>query len=194
MDPGTAAAFATIVSLLADFVAHRKANEAQSFDEFMAWLSETRHEELRGMLELQSGTAIAIKSLLSESQKDVLEKLAALDKSLAGLASGLDSFKDIAAIANPGTPLSDQAVYVLQQFSDSGASKMLEAPYISGSAYVFVDGPNGGTLDITEERFITDDIDTLLAYGLLSLSYNSSGKRMLGFTRAASAFVKQMKR
>ena len=43
MEPLTAATtFATLVSLLADFVAHRGANESKDLDSFTSWLAEQR--------------------------------------------------------------------------------------------------------------------------------------------------------
>ena len=70
MDPISAAtAFATIVSLLADFVAHRGAAEGKSFDEFMAWLSEQRHDEIKALLEQNTSTTIGIKALLGENRR-----------------------------------------------------------------------------------------------------------------------------
>lgn len=58
---------------------------------------------------------------------------------------------------------------------------------------LFIDGKNG-TLNITEPRFAVDDLDTLLALGLLGLTHNSKGQRVFKFTRSAASLVEQSRR
>ena len=191
MDPITSAAsFATIVSLLSDFVSQRSAAESKSFDEFMAWLSDSRHEELRRLLQSNAATAVGVKAILNESRQDILEQLAHLDKSLASLASGIDLYRNIAGSIHPDSLLSDQAISFLSQFYDSGASKALEGKTMDGILLLFLDGKHG-SVEISEPRFIEDDLDTLLSLGLLGLTHNGKGERIFKFTRAAAQLVEQ---
>jgi len=187
MDPITA--FATIVSLLADFVAHRSANEGKSFDEFMAWLSEQRHDEIRSLLELNTNTTIGIKALLGENQKEILDRLNSLDRQMAGFAAGFDSYRSLAQAAHPTAGLSPQAISLLEQFYDSGASEILEIQVDSSTALLFVDGPTSGNLQVSDPRFIQDDLTTLVEAGLLSLGHNGKGQRMYSFKRTAARLV-----
>lgn len=194
MEPMVAAtSFATIVSLLADFVAHRGANQGKSFDEFMAWLSEQRHEEVKSLLELNTTATIGIKALLNQTQREILDRLRSLDKSFATLAAGVESYRGLAQAIHPTAVLSDQAVSLLQQFHDSGASKILEVEYQEGTkSLLIVDGPTGGELSVSDPRFLEDDLTTLVELGLLGLSHNGRGDRLLSFRRSAARFVENL--
>ena len=187
MDPITA--FATIVSLLADFVAHRSANEGKSFDEFMAWLSEQRHDEIRSLLELNTNTTIGIKALLGENQREILEHLQSLDRQMASFAAGFDSYRGLAQAVHPTAVLSPQAVSLLEQFYDSGASKILEIQMDGAIVLPIIDGPSNGDLHVSDPRFIQDDLATLVEAGLLGLDYNGKGERMYSFKKTAARLV-----
>jgi hypothetical protein len=191
MDPiSTATTFATIVSLMADFVSHRGANQSKSFDEFMAWLSEQRHDEIRGLLQANAATVVSIKALLNESRQQVLDRLSTLDKSLASVASGFDFYRDIAQAAHPETLLSSQAISLLEQFYDAGASGMLEGKMSAGIVLLFLDGKRG-TATFSEPRFVEDDLNILVDLRLLDLTHNSKGERVFKFKRTAAALVEQ---
>jgi len=194
MEPMLAAtSFATIVSLLADFVAHRGANEGKSFDEFMAWLSEQRHDEIKSLLELNTNTTIGIKALLGESQKEILERLQSLDRSMATFAAGFDAYRGLAEAAHPRSALSAQAISLLKQFYDSGASKVLESKDLSGTALHVVDGPSNASLEFSDPRFLNDDLTTLVELGLLDLDYNGRGERLFVLKRSAARFVESLR-
>lgn len=196
MDPMSAAtAFATTVSLLADFVAHRGATENKSFDEFMAWLSEQRHEEIKLMLQQNTSTTVGIKALLGESQREILDRLQSLDRSMASFAAGFDAYRGLAQATHPAYVLSAQAISILQQFHDSGASKILSVQYLDGSrTLAIVDGPTNGELEITDARFLDDDLSTMVELGLLGLDHNGRGEHMYLFRRAAANFVEGLRR
>jgi hypothetical protein len=194
MDPVTAATtFASIVSLLSDFVAHRGSNEAKSFEMFMAWLTEQRHDEIRTLLESSTGTTIGIKALLGESQKEILDRLRSLDKSMAAFAAGIDTYRAIAEAVHPGAALSSQAISLLEQFHDSGSSKIIEFQMDSKTTLTVVDGPNNYSLAISDPRFIADDLSALVERGLLGLSHNGSGRRLYSYTRAAARLVESLR-
>lgn len=187
MDPITA--FATIVSLLADFVAHRNANDGKSFDEFMAWLSEQRHDEIRSLLELNTNTTIGIKALLGENQREILERLQSLDRQMASFAAGFDSYRSLAQAAHPTAALSPQAISLLEQFYDSGASKILQLQMDGATGLLIIDGPSNGDLQVSDPRFVQDDLTALVEMGLLDLDHNGHGDRMYLFKRTAARLV-----
>lgn len=190
-----ATSFATIISLLADFVAHRGANQGRSFDEFMAWLSEQRHDEIKSLLELNTTTTIGIKALLGENQREILDRLQSLDRSMASFAAGFDAYRGLAQAAHPTAVLSEQAVSLLEQFHDSGASKILEVQYFEGTkSLLIVDGPADGELTISDPRFLEDDLTSLVELGLLGLDQNGRGDRLFSFRRAAARFVESRRR
>jgi len=66
-----------------DFVCH----DCQPFDEFMAWLSENRHEEIKMLLEVNTTATIGIKALLGQGLKEIRDELQSLDESLAAFAA-----------------------------------------------------------------------------------------------------------
>ena len=188
-----ATSFATIISLLSDFVSHRGADKSKSFDDFMAWLSEQRHDEIKSLLELNINTTIGIKALLGESQREILERLHSLDRSMATFAAGFDAYRGLAEAAHPSSALSAQAISLLQQFYDSGASKVVEGKYLAGTALHVVDGPSNGSLTFTDPRFLDDDLTTLVELGLLDIDYNGSGQRLFVFKRAGARFVESLR-
>ncbi|MES5815361.1 hypothetical protein [Pseudoxanthomonas sp. Soil82] len=195
MDPlSTTTAFATIISLLADFVAHRGAADGKSFDEFMAWLSEQRHDEIKALLEQSTSTTISIKALLGESQREILDRLQSLDRSMASFAAGFDVYRDLAHAVHPASALSAQAISLLQQFHDSGASKILAIQSLDGTKSLpIVDGPSDDELKITEPRFLDDDLSTLVELGLLGLDHNGKGERLYSLRRSAVRLVENLR-
>ncbi|WP_227480115.1 hypothetical protein [Xanthomonas vasicola] len=190
MDPVTA--FATIVSLLSNFVSHREGKESKDFDSFMAWLTEHHHAEIRSLLQTNATTTVSIKALLNDSRETILERLATLDKMMATVAAGIASYRDLALVAYPSSELSGQAYAILEQFYDSGATSILEVKCLSGEMELaYMDAPSNGSISYTETRFVGDDLTTLVSLGLLDLERNDKGARIFKFKRAAAALVKQ---
>jgi hypothetical protein len=192
MDPvSTATTFATLVSLLADFVGHRGADQSKSFDELMAWLAEQRHDEIKNLLERNTDTTTSIKALLGETRQEILNRLRSLDESMAGVASGIGDYRGIAEAAHPGVSMSAQAMSILYEFNDSGASKIVLMQYADGTKSLpIVDGPNGA-LTVPEPRFLEDDLDTLVRLGFLAVSRNGRGDPLYSFRRSAADFVEK---
>ena len=190
MDPVTA--FATIVSLLSGFIAHRSGEESKDFDAFMAWLTENHHAETRSLLQANAATTVSIKALLNHSRETILERLSALDRTMATVAAGMASYRELALAAYPSSELSGQAYAILEQFYDSGATSILEIKYWSDPMELaYIDGPSNGTISYTEPRFIEDDLTTLVKFGLLNLDRNGKGERIFKFKRAAALLVEQ---
>jgi len=175
------------VSLLADFVSHRGANQTKSFDEFMAWLSEQRHQEIRELLVTNTTATIGIKALLGESYTEILDRLRSLDRSMAVVASNFDSYRAIAEASHPRVSLSPQAIFLLEQFNDSGASKVREIHTLEGVSLCIVSGGNG-SLEFTDERFLQDDLQALVDAGFLDVE-RIQRDRLYSFKRAGARFV-----
>lgn len=191
MDPLTVAtSFATIVALIADFKSQHLSDSDDEFKEFTSWLSENRHTELLSLVQQNANTILSIKVLLATNRKVLEERLEILDKALAGIASTLDGFSQLASAVRPDASLSTQAISILQQFNDAGASHALELKNISSphALFVFVDGV-GGEVTFSEPKFIEDDILSLVNIGLLRLGYNAQGERKFWFTRTAATLV-----
>lgn len=185
----TSTIFATIVSLLADFKSQRQDGASDDFNEFMSWLSESRHDELKTLIQQNTKTTISIKALLNENKIVLAEKLEQLDRKLALLMSEDADFSNVVLGVRPNSKLSKQAISLLQQFENSGASKALEL-HSQGQLSLFL--IDGGQLQHDDPRFLEDDLRTLVENKLLLLDYNSSGKRVFIYTRSASDFVKSI--
>ena len=191
MEPITAAtSFASIVSLVGQYRAERSAMELVDFNDFIKWLQETQHQELKKLLEINTKATISIKALLNEDRELLLDKINSLDNALAAYASKFEGFYDLASAISPEAVLSGQALNVLKQFEASGASKMIPLKSTGPIAFLFLDG--SGQLEIEEPRFIEDDINTLIDLGLLRHDYTSKGESLYVYTRAASKLVESI--
>jgi hypothetical protein len=184
--------FATLVGLLSDFVSHRSAAERATLEEFVTWLSERRHEDLAALLRTTSTAAIGTKALLNETRDVLLSRLAAIDEALVKFASSVTGFATLATAVAPTAVLSDQAVDILRQIEAAGASKVLELHYgyEGTTTLVYLDAPGKPAVSIPDPRFLDDDLNTLLALGLLRPDRNSSGGRFFHYTRAAALLVR----
>lgn len=191
MDPLTiATTFSTIVGLMANFASEKRGEETSTFEEFLKWLSEHHHEKVVGMLEKNAVTTTSIKALLSYNHKDIVTRLTGIDELVAKIASGYPELRPMVESINPTALLSPQALSVIEQFNDSGATKVLEGRFIGSALLLHCMEGAGGNINYTEPRFIEDDLATLVELGLLRLEHNSKGNKIYIFTREAERFVK----
>ncbi len=186
-----AESFAAIVGLLGQYRSERGGQVQLEFNDFMEWLTNANHTEIKGLLELNVNATIYIKALLNQDHKIFKEKLDKIDAAITAFASTIDGFDVLANAVNPDATLSAQAVNILEQFEEAGATKVLELKMMDGTEYMFLE--TSGNLEISEPRFVEDDLKTLLEYGLLHHDYNSKGDNLYVFTRAASRLVSSRK-
>ncbi len=188
MEPITVAtSFASIVSLLGQYRSEHGAKKQADFNEFIQWLQESQHQDIKELLEINTKATISIKALLNEDREVLLSRIGELDNALAAYASNLEGFSGLASAINPEVVLSSQAISILRQFEVSGGSKMIQLKSLGPVQYLFLDG--NGQLEIEEPRFIEDDINILIELGLLRHDYNSNGESIYVYTRAASKLV-----
>lgn len=193
MDPVTGAAtFATLVGLIGQYRGEKKSVDQADFNDFLAWLVETQHAEIKSLVESNSSTTIGIKALLNTKYEQLAEKIDLLDRTLANYASGFQGFSEIGSVVWPNIGLSKQAIGFLTQFEGSGASKVLKVPMYGGTNLMFIDASNRGDIEIEDPRFLEDDLRTLLELGLLRHDFNSKGQDLYIYTRAASELVKSL--
>jgi hypothetical protein len=188
-----AAAFATVVGLLADFTNQRQHKTDSDYADFVAWLAENRHSELVELLRLNASTATSIKALLNQDRTVLLEKIEHLDRTLASIASTVEGFMPLAASVRPGSEFSRQAIRILREFHVSGAGKALDVSTFEGRSLLLFEGGDGAIL-FDEPRFIDDDLNVLVESGLLRLDYNSKGERLYVFTRFAADYLRGIPR
>lgn len=187
IDPLTAAnTFATLINLISDFKNEHNKVAIDDYQKFLEWLSENRHDEIKGLLEQNQNTVTSIKAILNLQSSAVLEKLENIDNKLVSL------FNSLIQTVSPNNGLSEQSISILRQYESAQASTVLEQHYLSDqTAYIFMDG-NGGTLEYNDSRFIEDDFSKLVEMGLLRLEFGSKGAKLYKLTRAASKLVKSI--
>jgi hypothetical protein len=190
MDPLTlASSFATIVSLLANYKAEHRAHGEDEFGDFISWLVENNHAELKELISMNTQAAIGIKAILHEDREVLHAKLEVIDEVITKVASSLSGFNQVALALKPDYEISQQAKSVLTQLVKSGASKFLQSDAIGRNPIFLILGGAGGKIEYEEPQFMADDLATLVQLRLLNLEYNDKGKELWVVTRAAAKLV-----
>ncbi len=185
------AALASIVGLIGQFKASRDSERGKDYDEFVQWLAETRHDELRSLIEANQLTAISLKAILNQSNQVLDASLRKIDEAIASFSTTVAGFDQLGKSLHPNSVLSDQAISILRQTDCLDASKILLVEDWDGSNLMVLDG-NGGDIEIEQNRFLESDLDQLVSLNLLILGRNSQGNRIWTFTRAASELLKAL--
>ena len=185
------AEFAQIVGLLSAYTSGRQSAEILSIAEFLQWLTDHNHAEIRKIVEQNTTTTISIKAILNNNLDTISQMLQDISEQIAILASRTNGIEELAAsFANQS--ISEQAIEILSLMDENKAEfflLLLEAGS-QDQTLVLVPGPN---YVCKESRFIKDDLDLMTRLGLLTKDYNSNGKPMYYMTRAASNLISSMK-
>lgn len=184
------AEFAQIVGLLSAFLSGRQVNEVLRLQEFMKWLNEHNHEELRKSIEQSQVTTIGIKALLSGGVEQIQHKLDYLSEQITQLATHVEGVKDLATEFTKET-LSEQSVEILQAMEKSQTEYFIVAKVMGPYPHTLVFS-TGENLEYSESQFLEADLALLVSLGLLLQKSNNSGEPVYYFTRPASAFVKEL--
>ena len=181
--------FATIVSLLAQFREGRKANAAESeLTEFLEWLLDSNHAELKELIDQNAQTTVYIKALLNRDHQLFKQQLEQIDKALAVFAQRFDGFSELALLVNPTAKLSTQSMNILRQFEKTGARIAVDVSSSDGLGLLF---DKGGNLQVEDPRFLEDDLATMVDLGLLRQDYTSRGTKRYIFTRQAAELLER---
>lgn len=184
--------FATIVGLICNFASLRQGNSDKNADlyvEFVSYLH-TNHKEVLKQIDANNDLAHSIQTLLAQGIDDIIQKLEALDRIMAGVAANLDGFKQLSTAVYQNEVLSEEALDILKKFYASGAAKFIETAVMDrgGKTFIPISG-SGGNL-YYNHRFLEDDLLTLCKLGFLELSHNSKGGRIFHLTRLAERYIK----
>ena len=181
------AEFAQIVGLLAAFTAGRQSDDLVDSTQFLKYLTEHGHENLRQSIEQNHNTTISIKALLNSRLDDVSKKLNGISDRLAILLSRSEGMEEL-AIAYATSALSDQAIEILALMEKNETEWFLLSKEIGtkDQRLILAPGPN---YICKETRFFRDDLSLMVSLNLLVQDYNSNGEPMYYFTRAASQLV-----
>jgi len=185
MDPITA--LATIVQLLGLFRQEQGARDDLTHRQFMEWLEYHRHEELKELISHTFHLSQEVDRLLREDQQTILAKLNDINSIVADILRHVEGLGALAETLAPESGLSDDAVAMVRLFSETGARTMVLLPDDSG--VMFAEVQKAAQFDDT--RFLEDDLDSLVAHGLIKELF-SSNHRSFNLTRRGVAFVKML--
>lgn len=184
-------ALASIIGLIGQFKSGRDSAKSQDFNEFMLWLAESNHNELKSLIEANHGTTISIKAILHQSREALDESLSRIDNALAAITTALAGFDDLSKSIRPNATLSEQAISILKQIEEKKASKIGTLSLHGHKLLMLLDGESGH-IEIPEPRFLDSDMQILTSAGLLIRGVDSGGKPLWTYTRQAAALVKAL--
>lgn len=184
------AEFATIVGLLSAFSSGRTGQKQLELSEFLVWLAEHNHDDIKQSIEANQTTTISIKAILNRGLVDVHEKLDTISERLAILASRSEGIEKLAT-AYAHESISDQSLEILQLMEENVSEYFLLSKELSAKQQRLVLNPGPNYL-CKETRFFQDDLQLMLELGLLVVRQNSRGDPIYYYTRAASELVKSI--
>ena len=155
-------------------------------------MEEKRHDKVVDLIKANNHLISGIQSFLREDNNVIMNKLNALGDIMSKLSSHIEGLSEIAIAVNPGHALSEQCLKILRQLDDSESSRFIELKLQGHSLFQIMEG-KGGNIVYEEQRFIEDDLLTLLELGMLRLDHGSKGSRIFYITRSAVEYLKCIK-
>ena len=195
---------ATIIGLVSVWKSEGRARSGEDYNDFIQWLSESRHCRLIESLESNHLLGLKIKQLLTKNHTELEKSLANLDAMLLQLAYQVDDFKEIANAIDPAQGVSNQAIHILKCIVSSTSSSIQMNPIgffdvdweandneDHKTSMKFVDGP--GVIKIEEPKFLPDDLNTLVKLNLLLIGEIGTNSPIYTVTRSAAKYLEQLK-
>jgi hypothetical protein len=181
MEPLTA-----IIGLLITFINEKHRQSSSKDLDFVKWLSEHNHQDLAQLIKSQNNLLGAIQSF----EEQHFESMGELNQKLDSLLGNQTIFKDISTSINNKPPLSDQAIQLIKDFYNSGASSFLIIKCLSEPIELMLLGDQArGRLSYSDERFLEADLKELAQLDLLDQDFNGGGDTLYRITRTTQAFV-----
>lgn len=204
MEPMTVATtMATLVGLICNYRQEVGARSDTTHREFMEWLSNHRHNELRNLIAQTYHLQTEIDSLLRADHAQILEGVDRANRVLLDVLGRLDEFKCFVQNSGVQRLVSDQAVDILRQVFDSGyggvaivrtTSEPLVRQTRDSAIVCFRYGQYGPSINLNEPLFAEDDIRTLASLGFLNLETSGNGLMWFKITRAGGEFLGSVNR
>jgi ABC-type transporter Mla subunit MlaD len=189
VDPITlTTSFATIVGLICNYKQQQQDQKAASSQDFLQWLDEHRHEELKNLILQTHGLESQVAYLLRRDHKLIMQQLSEIDKILATLLSRVEGFSEIVHILRPNFELSDQALHILRRLVNSQADEFGKNHLGSGGVELVLVSSDP-EIEVREPRFLDDDLRTLVDLQLLLPRVGSRGTKFFRVTRNAARLV-----
>jgi hypothetical protein len=186
------AEFATIVGLLSAFSSGRADSKKIDLGDFLIWLAEHNHIDIKQSIEANHNTTVSIKAILNKGLTDVQERLDTISKRLAVLASRSEGI-EVLALAYAQDSISDQVIEILSLMEEHKSEYFLLSNALGAKDQRLILSPGPNHL-CKETRFFQDDLQLMIDLGLLVVRSNQRGDPVYHYTRAASKFVTSIKK
>jgi hypothetical protein len=155
---------ATLVGLLCNWKQERGAVAQDRFQDFITWLTQHHFNALREQIEGSAELQRELGQLLREDSKSLSAKLDIVCEGISSLSQRIESLSGIAnALDSKGDSLSDQAIALLQLFTDSGATRMVAFDPHPGMDNILL-LPNTQAYRLSDVRFMEDDLNAVRFY------------------------------
>ena len=178
-----------LVGLLCNFRQEVGARKDATHREFMEWLANHRHNELRDLISQTHHLQSEVDDLLRLDHSEIRREVDRANQVLVDILGRLDHFKGLVQAIQPAPSLSAQALQILRQVLDSGYGGVASAK--GGSVIVcFRYGEYGPPLHLTDLLLADDDIHALASSGLLRLETSNGGLKWFKITRAGCEYLK----
>lgn len=180
---------ATLVGLLCNWKQDRGSEDQDRFQDFITWLTHHNFNKLRDQILESNDLQVQLNGLLHLDLAEIDGKLDILTSIISSIAGRLDHFDAIAKTLNsPTDEISDQAAGILLTFYTSGQKTMLVLPTQNQTTFYL--WPSGQQFSVREERFLDDDLKTLVETGLLQVAeFDNRGNPKYGITRSGAKWV-----
>lgn len=177
MDPlSNATAFATIVQLLAIYRQERGARKDLDHRDFIEWLNQHHHEEIKELITTTYHLQSQVDDLLRQDHAVILQKLDEVNQIAASIFARLDEFSAVAEIVVPNLGLSLQTMGLLRLLARSKTGRFI----MMSEDQFAVDTALFHPMD---EKFFHDDFTALVTANLVSVDHTSGGKLILRLNR-----------
>lgn len=200
---------ATIIGLLCNFKSEQRAKTDDEYKDFTRWLEDKRHKDIRNELEENHLLSLSIKSLLRQTNGELMLKLSSIDDALSKLTSRMTGFKEMGQALRKNEELSEQAVFLLKSMNTQSSYILAEVPCFGQTRYglsddqtysIFLTRLPGsgftqselGWIENLDKMFIKDDIEQLLSLGLISSKKEHYGGMSYRITRNAAKYLQTL--
>lgn len=121
-----------------------------------------------------------------------MQKLDQIGDILTSLLGRMDEFKGLAAAVAPNAQLSDQAIFILRQFVESGAQQFSYMHLGSEAWSMQISQGEQSQIGVIEPRFIVDDLNQLVALQLITETPHGENRWLYGITRSAVRLIESI--
>jgi hypothetical protein len=186
MDPlSGASAFATIVQLLAIYRQERGARKDLDHRDFIEWLEQHRHEEVKELITNTYHLQSQVDDLLRQDHAAILQKLDEVNQIAASILARLDGFSAVADIVVPDLGMSLQTMGLLRLLarSKTGRFIMMSEDQFAVDTVIF---------HPADAKFFHDDVTALITLNLVTVDHTSRGELILRLNRRGAQLVSRL--